>query len=156
MATAHLVHGYLGSGKTTFARELERRTGGLLISIDEWTIALSDDPVHLDRELFDRLWLLLANLWPRIALSGTNDVILDFGFWSRALRDDARRRAAEIGAEVRLYLVQCPDDVARVRCLARAERESQGYYIDLAAYDALIPLFEPLGSDESAIIVDTT
>ena len=83
-------------------------------------------------------------------------MILDFGFWSRELRDDARRRAAEIGAEVRLYHIYCPDDLARVRCLTRTDRESQGYYIDIAAYDALLALFEPLGTDEPALVVDTS
>lgn len=156
MATIHLVHGYLGSGKTTFARDLQRETGGLRLSIDEWTVTLSDDPVHLDRELFQKVWLLMAGLWPRIAQSGTEDIILDFGFWTREQRDDARRRAADIGAEVRLYHVQCPDDIARLRCFDRAERESQGYYIDLAAFDALLAEFEPLDDDEPAIDVDTS
>lgn len=79
MPTIHLIHGYLGSGKTTFARRLEAETGGLRISIDDWTSTLSNDPVHRDRELFERVWRLMAHLWPSIAQSGTQDVILDFG-----------------------------------------------------------------------------
>ena len=78
--------GFLGTGKTTFARELERSTGGVRISIDEWTIGLSGDDFTLDSELFSRTWNLLTGLWPRIARAGA-DVISDFGFWRRELRD---------------------------------------------------------------------
>lgn len=49
----------------------------------------------------------------------------------------------------------CPDDTARVRCLQRAERESQGYYIDLEAFDFLLARFEPLEVDEPAVVVET-
>ena len=82
MATVHLVHGYLGTGKTWLARRLEKETGGIRFSADEWYMRLfvGDEPTyHLDNELSARVMRLLEELWPAIAERGI-DVILDFGF----------------------------------------------------------------------------
>ncbi len=155
MATIHLVHGFVACGKTTFSKELEVKTGGLRLSLDDWTICLTGEAVHLDRRLLDCVWNLLSDLWPKIATSGTRDVILDFGFWSRQRRDDARARAAAIGAKVILYNVICPDDIARKRLRQRNRRGGSGYLIDAEAYNSLQTEFEPLAPDEPAIKVDT-
>ena len=48
------------------------------------------------------------------------DVILDFGFWRRAERDGVRALAKKIGAGTKLYVLQCPDEEARRRVLARS------------------------------------
>ncbi len=156
MPTIHLIHGFVACGKTTFAKKLEAETGGVRLSLDDWTIGLTGDAVHLDRAVLDRVWNLLADLWPRIAASGTRDVILDFGFWSRARRDDARARAAAVGAEVILYDVACSDDLARERSRRRNERLPGGYIIDDEAYESLRTEFDPLGLDEQAVRVDTS
>lgn len=153
MSTVHLIHGFIACGKTTFAKKLEVVTGGLHLSLDDWTIGLTGDAVHLERPFLDRLWRLLAELWPQILASGTQDVILDFGFWSRAHRDDARTRAFAIGAEAILYDVTCPDDVGRERSRQRNDEASRGYVIDADAYDSLRASFEPLGLDEPAVRV---
>lgn len=36
--TLHLIHGYLGAGKTTFARKLEIDTKALRFTLDEWIV----------------------------------------------------------------------------------------------------------------------
>lgn len=99
MATVHLVHGFLCCGKTTFAKAMERRTRDVRISLDEWLVALTGDPVRLEPELVERVHALTLQLWPEFVLRGI-DVILDFGFWRRRHRDGVRRKAAGIGAAV--------------------------------------------------------
>jgi predicted kinase len=156
VSTVHLIYGYLGSGKTTFAKKLEQETGGIRLSIDEWTIGLTGNSVHLDSVLFDRVWALLGELWPRVALSGTHDIILDFGFWARASRDDARARAARIGADVVLYRVQCPEEIARARCSVRNDQSDIARYeVDATMFNALRAKFEELGPDEPFTTVET-
>jgi predicted kinase/predicted N-acetyltransferase YhbS len=150
--TVHAIFGYLGSGKTTLARQLEYRTGGVRLSIDEWTIGLSGDDVNLDPDIFSRTWGLLGELWPRVIRSGV-DVILDFGFWARAGRDEARGMAASLGAEFRLYSVTCNDETARARCIRRNDIES--YSIDDSTFDLLRAKFEPLGGDEVSIVIES-
>ena len=86
---------------------------------------------------------------------GGLDVILDFGFWRRSERDAARSAAARINARTKLYLVTCPDAVARERCRRRTETSQVDYLFDEVAYDALLAKFEPLGDDEERITVST-
>ncbi|HEX8771773.1 MAG TPA: AAA family ATPase, partial [Acidimicrobiales bacterium] len=107
---------------------------------------------HLDAELFDRTLTLLSELWPRIIRAGA-DVILDFGFWSRASRDELRARSAEAQAPLRLYSLRCSDSTAIARCLARTD--TTAYDLDADAYQALLYKFEPLEPDELAEIVNT-
>jgi predicted kinase len=152
VGTVHAIHGYLGVGKTTFARRLEAETGGVLLSIDSWTIGLSGDDKHLDAALFERAWALLSEPWPRIVRTGA-DVILDFGFWSRQSRDDVRVRAAAAAAPLRLYSLHCDRATAIARCQARVREHS--YDLDADTYDALRAKFEPLAVDEAAEIVNT-
>ena len=40
MPTAHMIYGYLGVGKTTFASHLEARHGAVRFSNDEWMTRL--------------------------------------------------------------------------------------------------------------------
>jgi len=153
VATVHLIHGYLCSGKTTLAKELERRTGGVRFSLDEWMTAVTGDPIRLDDELYERLYGLVMGLWPSITEGGL-DVILDFGFWTRRRRDEARAAATASGSSVRLYLVRCPDDIARARCRERNKNLGADYHISDEGYDALRSKFEPLGSDEEHELVE--
>jgi predicted kinase len=45
MPTTHLIHGYVGAGKTTFARRLEQELPAIRFSHDEWMTRLyGDDP----------------------------------------------------------------------------------------------------------------
>src|SRR5688572_8578404 len=40
VATAHLIHGFVGAGKTTFAKRLAAETGAIRLSMDEWYLRL--------------------------------------------------------------------------------------------------------------------
>ncbi len=119
-ATAHLVCGFLGAGKTTFAKALADRVSGVRFSVDELYLRLfSEGPTYdVDSGALTRLLDALNELWPQVARTGV-DVVLDFGFWSSALRDEVRGIARATGVEPRLYWLQCPDEVAVARCLER-------------------------------------
>lgn len=156
MATLHLLHGSVGSGKTTFARQLERQIRAVRFTPDEWMTRLYGDrpPVETIQETLDRLYELIWEHAGRVLRTGT-DVILDCGFWTRASRDEARRRAAAFGASCRFYVINCPADVARQRVLRRtAELPAGAFWINEPAIDVLNGRVEPLGPDEEFIAVD--
>lgn len=158
MATAHLVHGYLGAGKMSFAARLEPVVRGIRLSADEWYLRLyaGDAPTgHLEQASWDRLSTLLNELWPGLLAHGV-DVILDFGFWTRHSRDEARALARAAGAQAKLYVVVCADDVAKARCLCRNVEEGRSFLIDEPAFAALRVKFEPVQPDEAFELVDTT
>jgi predicted kinase len=154
MATVHLIHGFLCCGKTTFAKELESRTGGIRISLDEWMTELTGDPVHLDQPFVERIYAQMMRLWPQLAARGL-DVILDFGFWRRRYRDEARAKAVAIGASVRLYRIWCSDDVARARCRERNKRLGASYHVSDEGFEEMRSRFEPLDPDEQHDVVET-
>ncbi len=155
MPTVHLLHGFVGAGKTTFGQDLADEIGAVYYDADEWMITLfgSRPPVDHLQEYFERVRELI---WRNSAqmLKLNLDVILDFGFWTRQSRDDARRRAAELGAAIKLYRITCSEVEMRRRALARDEDTPEGAnWIESAATQTLNQPFEPLEKDETHIEV---
>ena len=97
---------------------------------------------------------MIDEIWPPVLAAGI-DVILDFGLWTRVDRDEVRRLASNVGAEVRLYHVRCSEEEARRRCRERNRVLGTSFHIDDAAYDALRARFESLGPDEPFESIDT-
>jgi predicted kinase len=157
MATAHLIHGFISAGKTTFARKLELQTEGVRFTPDEWIVRLYG-VAPPEEDFKDCLANVTRRIWPRALqlLQADIDVVLDFGFWSRVSRDEARQRVRDAGAEVKLYSIECPLDVMRRRTMERSRQLSEGVlWINAAAFDKLRARFEPLGPDEDAVPVSS-
>lgn len=152
--TLHVLHGYIGAGKTTLARRLEHELPGIRFSADEWMVALygTDPPESEYRAAHERVRGLMEACWRRCLELGQH-VILDGGAWKRSERDHLRGVAAEVGAGFRLYALALPDEEALVRVLARNEHEPGHLYVAENTYRVLKAQFEPLGEDEAAEVV---
>jgi predicted kinase len=152
MATAHLIHGFLGVGKTTFARELEQRIPAIRFSHDEWMTRLygDDPPVDQFAEFYRRVCEQVEEVWPRCLELGL-DVVLDFGFWSRRERDVVRTTAAAVGGDACLYRLTCPEDEAWRRIERRNTDLRGSLYIARNTFEILKDRFEPLAADEKCI-----
>lgn len=155
MPTAHLLCGYIGSGKTTFARQLENDTGAARFTHDEWVVERygHNPPADKFKEYSDHVSSLI---WTDAlaALSEGRDIVLDFGFWKRAERDEARQKLAAY--DVKLYCVVCDLDTAWARVETRNKNLGSNYLlIERHTFEALLQQVEPLGADEDIIIVDS-
>lgn len=150
--TVHLLCGLPGCGKTTLARRMAAERGATILGHDERMVARhgTNPPeaefAALARAVTEELWGEAA----QVVASG-RDVILDWGFWTRAERDAARQRAAEIGAACVLHVVACDDRVARARTLARTAAGGGVLEINGAAWDVFHARFEPPAADEAAV-----
>ena len=156
--TIHLLCGRIGSGKTTFAKELEREIAAIRLTHDEWIVRLygPNPPEANFGEYFVRVENLIWDTTARLVRTG-NDVILDGGFWTRESRDAARDHAREAGAFAKFYRISCPRQIALERTLERSkDPPGDSLWIDRAAYEKLDALFEPMQDDEEFVLIHGT
>ena len=152
MATAHLIHGYLGVGKTTFASRLERQLPAIRFSHDEWMTRLygDDPPVERFEDFYRRVYQQVGEIWSRCLELGV-DVVLDFGFWNRLERDATIAKIVALGGEARLYRLSCPEDETWWRVESRNIDLRGSLYISRNTFEILETRFEPLADDEERI-----
>ncbi len=103
-----VICGLPGSGKTTLAKTLEQRLGGIRFCPDEWMDALSLD--IWDEERRGRIEALQWRLGQELLARGLV-VIIEWGTWGRAERDVLRTRARALGAAVELHYLAATEDV---------------------------------------------
>lgn len=100
-----LICGLPASGKTTLARRLAPELGAIRLDKDQWTMQLGHDV--WDDEFRVRLEQLLWTLTQEL-LSNGQSVILEWGHWARAERDEKRLGARALGVSVELRYLDAP------------------------------------------------
>jgi predicted kinase len=139
MATAYLMVGFAGAGKTTYAKELALRRRAVRFTPDEWVDQIF--PEALSHKEFDACFGRFCQLVWSVAsqcLRNGQDVILDIGFWSRDSREHARRKVAEIGCTCEVIFVDCDESLICERLLSRSGSfwTSEGFIRDkLASFE---------------------
>jgi predicted kinase len=95
--TMFLTVGLPGTGKTTAARHIEIEQNALRLTKDEWVKALygHENPPSAQDVIEGRLIQIGLR-----ALELGNDVVIDYGLWSRDERSALRQAAADLGARV--------------------------------------------------------
>jgi predicted kinase len=160
--TVHLIAGLIGSGKSTFARRLERELPALRISLDEWIVGLFGE--EMPAAMTGEWWSNRAERCTRVAyavarqaLATGADVVLDCGFLERWQRDEARRWATSAGAGTKLYVLRADAAVRRARVERRNLERGDTFALVItdAMFDALP--WQPPDDDELAggRVIDT-
>ena len=157
MTNLHLIYGFAGAGKTTFARKLEADISAIRFTHDEWMVKLYGHNPEEQKfsDYYNRISDLIWNLTMQL-LRLDRDVILDFGFWSRASRDEARSKAKIANAQVKLYFVTCSEEMMQKRVAKRSnDLPNDSLWIDENAFELLKQRYEALGEEENYIVIKT-
>jgi predicted kinase len=154
--TVYLLCGFIGAGKTTFAKQLETRTGAVRITKDEWLIQMvGNDPTIAGYEDFDhRMCELSRNVAFQLAAKGI-DVILDEGFWAKEQRDEMRRRTEEAGAQPVVYFLDTPIETIRERVARRNMTPAKdSFTISADLLDFYLQYWQPPDEDEDYVLAN--
>ncbi|QSR30719.1 aminoglycoside phosphotransferase [Nocardioides sp. S5] len=140
-----------GSGKSTYARRLES-AGMVRLSFDVemWRRGISTVPLPPDvrREIEGELQRRLLEL-----VAAGADVVLDFSFWSRRMRDDYRALLGPTGVVPEtVYLATDRETVLR-RMRARRGEHSDDFVLTEDLAIKYFDHFEPPTPDEGPLLV---
>lgn len=150
----YLICGFIGAGKTTFAKKLEEKTGAVRISKDEWSIRLigNDPTINGYAEWDHEICELSRDVAFQIAEKGI-DVIIDEGFWAKEQRDEMRRRINAIGAKAVMYYVETPIETIRERVVGRNNNLSKdSFKISREMLDNYLAYWQPPSEGEDYIL----
>jgi len=152
MATVYLICGKICSGKSTYAAGLRKARHAVLLSCDEITLAIFGQHIGEKHDLVvERTQQYLFRKALEILSDGI-DVILDWGFWQKAERDEARQFFALHGIAAEFHYIDVAEDTwqARIdqRNAAIDPENPDAYYVDAALKLKFGALFEPPAPDE--------
>jgi predicted kinase len=150
----YLICGFIGAGKTTFAKKLEEKTSAVRITKDEWSIRLiGNDPTIDGYEEWDtKIIELSRDVAFQLAEKGI-DVIIDEGFWTKEQRDELRRKIDAIGAKAVLYYVETSIETIRGRVVGRNNNLTKdSFKISREMLDNYLKYWQPPSEDEDYIL----
>lgn len=143
--------GPAGSGKSTYARRLEGE-GMVRLSFDTemWRRGITEVP--LPAELRDEIETGLRSRLLELVAAGT-DVVLDFSFWSRRMRDDYRALLAPTGVVPETVYLATDRETVLERVRARRGDHSDDFVLTEELAAQYFDHFEPPGPEEGPLEV---
>ena len=142
MATIHLMFGFIGFGKTTIAKELEKKYSAVRLTHDEIMLeryGRNPDDFQAKYKIVDDFIRAETEKYIRQG----RDVILDYGFWTHAKREEYYLLAKTLTDNVVFHLTECDMQEAKRRILERTENDETALFIDENAFDTLAKQYEP-------------
>ncbi|MDO8657655.1 MAG: AAA family ATPase [Candidatus Levybacteria bacterium] len=156
---AYVICGFIGAGKTTFARKLENETGVIRITKDEWVIKIFGNKITADKnfEVYDKNVTKLARDISFKILESGGDVIIDEGFWEKSQRDEMKKKIFSIGAKPIFYYVECPVKKMRERVVSRSKNPSiDSFEISGEMFDSYLKYWQAPDGSEHIIVIKSS
>lgn len=143
--------GPAGSGKSTIARRLEAQ-GFVRLSFDQeaWERGIRDMPLtevdhrDIENDLRGRLACLVSD---------GHDVVLDFSFWSRTMREEWKQLLKPLGVVPETIYLATGRSICLERVAARRRAHGDDFLLDAKDAAAYFDHFEPPTPDEGPLSV---
>ena len=160
MSTVHLISGLSGAGKSTYAQQLQLRTGAVVFTLDRFLITMFGryevadvgGVEHVRRVLACRevIWMCAEKL----LVHGT-DVILDDGYFLREHRRKVVEAAIALGATAKIHFIDTPLAAIRKRLADRNQNlPVYNFAIGPETLEGCLRLFEtPSDADAAEVIL---
>lgn len=152
-----LICGKIGSGKSTYAETLRRRSKAVVLSVDEITLSLFGQ--HCGDRHDEYVEKTKAYLFQKsLELTENNiDVILDWGFWTRQEREAARKFYGSHRIACAFHYIDIHEKTWHLRLKRRNEAVLAGktlaYFVDENLAAKFAAVFEMPHRDEMDVWV---
>ncbi|MBP0988362.1 MAG: ATP-binding protein [Oscillospiraceae bacterium] len=153
MAKVYMTCGRICSGKSTYAQTLRQKYSAVILSVDEITLALFGQDAgekHDDYVAAAEKYLYRKSL--EIIETGIS-VVLDWGFWTRAEREEARQFYGARGIAYEFHYLDIGEAEWHRRLEKRnaavAAQQTDAYYVDDGLAAKFASIFEAPASDET-------
>lgn len=158
----HLIVGNTGSGKTTYAKALQKKTKGVIFSIDNWNKELflpdkkETDGLEWFLERIDRSESVIMDLIFQLEYVKT-DTILDLGLSKVSHREKFKNFANRGGFDIRIHYLDISKEIRLKRVLQRNLQKGDSYAFEVTRenFDFMEDWFEKPGVTElnDAIVI---
>ena len=134
MAVIHMLCGKVGSGKSTYAKKLKELHQAMILSSDDLMLSLFDEYLGAKHQLIQqKATAYLFHLAEQLVSIDVN-VVLDFGFWSKADRIETKKYFSDQGIATELHYINTADVQIKQHLQMRNQEIKSGntkaYYID--------------------------
>ena len=156
MSKVMAICGKICSGKSYYAKQIKEKENAVILSIDEATYDLIDNE---QGELYDvfaeRVNKYLMKKAVEIVKVGCN-VILDWGFWTKAARQETTKYFNQFGIDVEWHYVDIEQSRWKQLIEERNNKIKNGnggsdFYVDEGLIEKLLSKFEEPTRDEMDI-----
>ncbi len=136
----HLIVGNTGSGKTTYSKELKRKTNGIIFSIDKWnkTLFLDDkktiDGLEWFLERIERAEKIILDLVNQLENSKT-DSILDLGLSKFKHREKFRKFADLNNYGLKIHYLDVSKEIRLHRIMKRNAEKGATFEFEVSKED---------------------
>ncbi|KDM90012.1 AAA family ATPase [Photobacterium galatheae] len=150
MSQLYMLCGFIGSGKTTYAKKIEKNEKAIRFSMDEWMIPLFGE--SMSRIEFHERHSFFEEKFKEIAiqlLNNNQSVIFDFGFWTKEHRSKFYEWANENEINIKRIFLSTDMNTCKERAIKRSESHSKNsYIITESMFNELKKLFEKPSENE--------
>ena len=152
MSEIHLIHGFIGFGKTTLAKKLEKSLPAIRFTHDEIMLSKYGRNPN-DFEIKYNLVDDFIRQQTIKAIAQKQNVILDYGFWNKKSRKEIFAWSKKLTNDVFFHTIICDIEIAKLRTIKRTQNNKNELFIDENCFNERLKLFEPLTNDEPYPII---